>query len=263
MLSIWYSITYLALDPARRFLLPPPHTVVQEGFLNGENRAELLAAFWLSARIAMAGLVVASLIGVGTAVLMSQAAWLRRSLYPYAVALQTIPILALVPLFGFWFGYGIACRVLVCVLISLFPMISNTLFGLQSLGSDAHDLFTLHRAGRLVRLWRLQLPGALPAIFVGLRTSAGLSVIGAIVGDFFFRQGDPGVGILIDLYRSRLQSEQMFAAIVLSSLLGIAVFWFFGFLMKLTIGAWYRPVEAGGRRSRPKARRHPNQLGSS
>jgi NitT/TauT family transport system permease protein len=236
MIGLWYAISYLLLDPQRRFLLPPPHAVVQVGFLDPYNLQELLAALWLSARVAMVGLAIAIVIGMTLAIAMSQARWVERSLYPYAVILQTIPILALVPLFGFWFGFGLTSRVLVCVLIALFPIIANTLFGLRSVDQDHHDLFTLHDAGRLTRLRKLQLPSALPSIFTGLRISAGLSVIGAIVGDFFFKQGKPGIGILIDLYRSRLQSEQMFAAIILSSLFGVIVFWFFGFLARRVVG---------------------------
>jgi NitT/TauT family transport system permease protein len=188
----------------------------------------------------MVGLTIAIVIGVALAIAMSQARWVERSLYPYAVILQTIPILALVPLFGFWFGFGLTSRVLVCVLIALFPIIADTLFGLRSVEQDHHDLFTLHDAGRLTRLRKLQFPAALPAVFTGLRVSAGLAVIGAIVGDFFFKQGEPGIGILIDLYRSRLQSEQMFAAIILSSLFGVLVFWFFGFLARRVVGGWHQ-----------------------
>jgi NitT/TauT family transport system permease protein len=177
------------------------------------------------------------------AIAMSQARWVERSLYPYAVLTQTIPILAMVPLFGFWFGFGYVSRVLVVVLFCIFPIIANTLFGLRSVEQDHHDLFTLHDAGRLTRLWKLQLPAALPSIFTGLRISAGLAVIGAIVGDFFFKQGAPGIGILIDLYRSRLQSEQMFAAIIVSSLLGVIVFWLFGFLARRVVGGWHRSAQ--------------------
>jgi NitT/TauT family transport system permease protein len=240
MLGLWYAISYLLLDPRRRFLLPPPHAVLQVGFLEPYNLQELLEALWLTVRVAMVGLGIAIVIGMTLAIAMSQARWVERSLYPYAVILQTIPILALVPLFGFWFGFGLTSRVLVCVLIALFPIIANTLFGLRSVDQDHHDLFTLHDAGRLTRLWKLQLPAALPSVFTGLRISAGLAVIGAIVGDFFFKQGEPGIGILIDLYRSRLQSEQMFAAIILASLFGVIVFWFFGFLARRVVGGWHQ-----------------------
>jgi NitT/TauT family transport system permease protein len=239
VIGLWYAVSYLLLTQDRRFLVPPPHWVVQVGFLDWFNLQELLDALLLSARVAFLGLGIAIVVGVTLAVAMSQARWVERSLYPYAVILQTIPILALVPMFGFWFGFGLTSRVLVCVLIALFPIIANTFFGLQSVNQEQHDLFTLHGAGRLTRLRKLQFPAALPSIFTGLRISAGLSVIGAIVGDFFFKQGEPGIGILIDLYRARLQSEQLFAAVVLSSLLGVVVFWFFGFLARRVVGGWH------------------------
>ena len=157
------------------------------------------------------------MLGISLAVLMSQAKWVERSIFPYAVALQTVPILALTPPIGQFFDFNFRSRVIVCVIISLFPIIANTLFGLLSADQGHHDLFRLHGASRWTRLWKLQFPGALPAIFVGLRISAGLSVIGAIVGDFFFRRGDPGLGVLITNYQSRLQSEQMYGALILAS----------------------------------------------
>jgi NitT/TauT family transport system permease protein len=239
VMGLWYAVTYLLLAPDRRFLLPAPHAIVRVAFLDRANLTELLDALSLSATVAAIGLGIAAAIGVAAAIAMSQARWIERSFYPYLVVLQTIPVLALVPLFGFWFGFGLASRVLVCVLVALFPIVANTLFGLRSVAAVHHELFTLHRAGRWTRLVKLQLPAALPSIFTGLRISAGLSVIGAIVGDFFFKQGDPGIGILIDVYRQRLQSEQLFAAVILSSLLGVFVFWVFGFVARKVTGAWH------------------------
>jgi NitT/TauT family transport system permease protein len=244
MIGLWYGVSYLLLSPQRRFLVPPPHDVFQVSFLDKANLQELLSALWLSTKVAFIGLGIAIIVGMVSAVAMSQARWIERSLYPYAVMTETVPILALVPLFGFWFGFGLSSRVLVCVLFSLFPIIANTLFGLQSVTQEHQDLFKLHGANRFTRLWKLQFPAALPSIFTGLRISAGLCVIGSIVGDEFFKQGDPGIGILIDLYRARLQSEQMVGAIILASLLGIVVFWFFGFLGRRVVGSWHE--SAGG-----------------
>jgi NitT/TauT family transport system permease protein len=242
----WYAVSLLILSPDERFLLPPPHDVVRVGFLNRENLNELLVALRLSAEVAMLGLAMAVLIGVTLAVVMSQARWLERSLFPYAVVLQTVPILALVPMFGFWFGFGFFSRVLVCVLIALFPIIANTLFGLRSVADHHHDLFTQHRAGRLTRMIKLQVPAAMPSIFTGLRIAAGLSVIGAIVGDFFFKQGQPGIGLLIEQYRYRFQPERLFAAVILSSLLGLTVFWAFGFLSRRVVGFWHESARGEG-----------------
>ena len=232
VVAIWYALSYLLLEPRRRFLLPPPHDVLQTGFFDADNLGDILSALWASTKVALTGLVIAIIVGTAFAVAMSQARWVERSFYPWAVVLQTIPILALVPLVGFWFEYGFASRVFVCVLIALFPIVTNTLFGLKSADRAHHDLFSLYGATRPQRLLMLQFPGALPAIFTGWRISAGLAVIGAIVGDFFFRQGEPGIGRLIDGYTARLQSEELFAAIICSSLLGLAVFWAFGLLSR-------------------------------
>jgi NitT/TauT family transport system permease protein len=242
--ALWYSLSYLVLDSQRRFLVPPPHEVIQVSLLDPLNRQELLGALWLSTRVASTGLAIATVVGLLLAVAMSRARWIERSLYPYAVLTQTIPILACVPALGFWFGYGSLSRVLVVVLFAVFPVIANTLFGLQSVQQAHHDLFALQGAGWLTRLWKLQFPAALPSIFTGLRIAASLAVIGAIVADTFFKQGEPGIGGLIGRYPSRLQSEQMVAAIALSALLGIVVFWFFGFLARRVVGGWHE--SAGG-----------------
>jgi NitT/TauT family transport system permease protein len=246
VIGIWLFISYVLLEPRRRFLMPPPQEVVRIGLFDARNLGEILGGLWSTTQVAIVGLLVAIAIGTVVPVAMIQARWVEWSIYPWAVVLQTIPILAIVPLIGFWFQFGFSSRVLVCVLISLFPIITNTLFGLKSTDQAHHDLFTLQRAGRMQRLLKLQLPGALPAILSGWRIAAGLSVVGAIVGDFFFRQGEPGIGRLIDDYRARLQSEQLFAAVGLSSLLGLVVFWGFGLLGQLLVGSWHeshRPNE--------------------
>ena len=242
VVAAWYAVTYLALTPGRRFLLPAPDRVISVGFLDPVNFGRLLEGLATTAQVALVGLVIASVLGIGTAILMSQSPRMERSLFPWAVVLQTIPILAVVPLIGFWFGFEFPSRVIVCVLIALFPITTNTLFGLKSVDRGHRDLFQLHGATRRQRLLKLQLPGALPAIFTGLRISAGLSVIGAIVGDFFFRQGEPGIGRLIDQYTQRLLSEQLFAAVIVSSAFGLAVFAAFGALGRFWTRAWYQSV---------------------
>lgn len=241
--AVWYAVSYLLLSPARRFLVPPPQQVLTVSFLDWTHLQPMLRALWLTAQVALVGLLIASALGVTAAVLMSRARWLERTLYPYAVVLQTVPILAIVPLVGLWFGFGFTSRVVVCVLIALFPMIANTLFGIHSVDRAHHDLFTLQRASRWARLRKLELPAALPSVFTGLRTSSGLSVIGAIVGDMFFKQGEPGIGTLLDVYRSRLQSEDLFAAIILASLFGVAVFAVFTLVARLAVGSWHASAD--------------------
>ena len=242
IIGAWYVVSYLVLAPRRRFLLRPPHEVMQNGFLDWNVVSEILDGLWSSAQVAFIGLAISIVLGMGLAVLMSQTKLFERALFPYMVMLQAIPILAIVPLIGFWFGYGRTSRVFVCVIISLFPILVNTLFGLQSADPAMHDLFTLEHADRRTRLLKLMFPAGLPAIFAGLRISAGLSVIGAIVGDFFFGRGQPGIGKQLQRYANNLDGEELFTAVILTSLLGVLVFLFFGSLQKRVIGKWYEPA---------------------
>jgi NitT/TauT family transport system permease protein len=163
------------------------------------------------------------------------------------VLLQCVPILALVPVIGFWFDFGLTSRVIVTVLIALFPVISSTLFGLQSTDRGQHDLLSLHRAGRVTRLVKLQFPSALPVLLTGLQVAATLAVVGAVVGDLFFKQGTPGIGVLIDLYRARLQTEQLLGAALLACLLGVAAFSLLGLLIRVTTGGWHGSTTVHGR----------------
>ena len=241
IIGVWYLISYGILDESRRFLLQPPHRVLTNGFLDWGGRdgmGEMLQSLWSSTKIAGIGLFFAILAGFLLAVIMSQAVAVEKALFPYLVTLQAIPILAVVPLIMFWWGSGQTSRVVVCILISLFPIIVNTLFGLQSAEKDMHALFTLHKANRFTRLRKLMLPAALPAIFAGLRISAGLSVIGAIVGDFFFGKGEVGLGQLIKRFSSELQGEELLTAVILSSVLGVAVFLLFTWIQNKAIGNW-------------------------
>jgi NitT/TauT family transport system permease protein len=238
ILGIWYFVSYVILDPKRRFLLRPPHEVWSVGFANGDNFSEMMEGLLATSKTAFWGLLTAILLGFLLAVIMSQAKFVERAIFPYAVVLQAIPILAIVPLIGFWFGYGFMPRVFICVIIALFPIIVNTLFGLLSAEQGLHDLLTLHNTNRVTRLRKLMFPAALPAVFAGLRISAGLSVIGAIVGDFYFGQGEVGIGQLLKRYAARLDGEQLLAAVIVSSGLGVLVFTFFGWLANRVVGKW-------------------------
>jgi NitT/TauT family transport system permease protein len=243
-IGLWYAYHY-SLPSYKQWVVPLPHDVLLHGFTekdNPENPVSLLQGLLITGRVALQGLAIAVILGTIVAVLMSQAKWIENAAYPYAVAIQAIPILAIVPVLRTLFGQGLMARTVVCVMISIFPIIINTLFGLKAAEPLQHDLFTLHGASRWTRLWKLQFPGALPAIFEGYRIAAGLSVVGAIVGEFFFRGTvrPRGLGILIDLYTSRLWGEQTYAAIIVAALLSLLFFWGFGLLRKAVVGRWYQ-----------------------
>jgi NitT/TauT family transport system permease protein len=241
IIGLWYLVSELALNQYQRFMLPPPHRVLEVGFLTWSNFTAMMTALRWTAQVTFIGLAISIVLGVGAALLMSQAKWVENALYPWAVVLQTVPILALTPMLSFFFGFALTPRIIVAVIIAFFPIVSNTLFGLQSAERSMHDLFTLHKAGRWTRLWKLQFPAALPAMFAGFRVSAGLAVIGAIVGEFFFKQGQPGLGTNMSVYTSLTEGEQLWANVLTAAMLGIAVFVFFGWLSRRVVGRWYLP----------------------
>jgi NitT/TauT family transport system permease protein len=241
IIGVWYLVSEVVLTQDQRFMLPPPHRVLEVGFLTWSNFTALVSALRMTAEVTFSGLAISMVLGVFAAILMSQAKWVENALYPWAVVLQTVPILALTPMLSFFFGFALTSRIIVAVIIAFFPIVSNTLFGLQSAERGMHDLFTLHKAGRWTRLWKLQFPAALPAMFAGFRVSAGLAVIGAIVGEFFFKQGQAGLGTNMSVYTSLLEGEQLWANVLTASLLGIVVFVFFGWLSRRAVGRWYHP----------------------
>ncbi len=243
MMGTWYGARLL-LAPYKRFVLPPPHRIITKAFLFETKdgvpviRNAVFKATWLDIKVAVVGLSIAIVLGVLTAVVMSMAKWLEFSLWPYLVALQAIPILTVSPLIGAVMGYSQAPRILVTVIITIFPILSNTLFGITGVDPGFHDLFTLHGSSRWTRLTKLQLPAASPAVFAGFRISAGLAVIGAIVGDVFFRAGEAGLGQQVDVYNSRLNGPATWACIVMAAVLGLAFFAFFAVLESVVVGRW-------------------------
>lgn len=254
--GFWYWMHLWALENLFNrdgFLMPAPHLIISESFLGGKAqasgqafnpRSDMLRALAETTKLTFVGLACAILFGTALAMLMTPFRWLERSIYPYLVALQAVPVLVIAPVLGAVFDYTFRTRVIVVVIISIVPIITNTLFGLRSAEAGQHDLFTLKRASWHQRLFKLQLPAALPAIFTGYRISAGLAVIGAVVGELFNRKGAKGIGILMDEYRSRNQFTFTYGALLLSSLLGIAVYFAFGGLQKLVIGKWYQQTGA-------------------
>ena len=237
--AVWYGVSYLLLSPERRFLLPPPHQVWSMSLADPAHLGPMLQGLAVTAKVAALGFVCAAVIGIAVGALMNQARWLEQGIYPYAVLLQVVPILAIVPLIGLWLGYSTASRVVVCVLIALFPIITNTHFGFRSVDRGLHELFDLGRSSGWQRLVRLELPAALPSILTGLRIASGQVVIGAIIGDMFFAQGEAGIGTLINAFRAQLRSYDLIAAILLASLFGIAVFTVFTALSSALVGRWH------------------------
>lgn len=226
------------------YLLPPPSAIAKVG---AQEFHTLLAAAATTAKAALSGFALSAALGVLFAIALSASRIVERAFYPYTVFLQTVPIVAVAPLLAVWFGPGFRAVAVSAFIVSVFPMIANTLAGLRSVDPHLRDLFRLYGAGRIATLFKLEIPFAVPNIITGLRISAGLSVIGAIVGEFVagFAEGAAGLGILVLSAYRQLRTDLMFAAVLAASLLGLFLFGAvngFGFLL---LRRWH-PSARGG-----------------
>jgi NitT/TauT family transport system permease protein len=217
-----WELSVRALD-VPRFLVPPPSAVLAAliadvGMLAGSTMT--------TARGALFGFFLSAVIGTGSGLVLSLSKTLERSLYPYALFLQTVPIVAVAPLLVLWFGPGLRAVAVSAFIVSVFPVIANTLSGLRGVDPRLKDLFRLHGASRFDTLFKLELPFALPSMATGLRVASGLAVIGAIVGEFVagFAEGRAGLGITVLAAYRQLRTDLLFAAVLLASLLGLALF---------------------------------------
>jgi len=207
----------------KKFLLPSPLDVCQAAVARG---SDLCQATILTGAEAMCGFGLSLVLGTLLACVFSQSRIIRSSVYPYAIFLQTVPIVAIAPLIVIWFGTGFHSVVLVSFIISLFPVLTNATAGLIQIDSDLIDLFRLNRATRLQILIKLRLPHAVPHIIVGARTASGVAVIGSIVGEFFAGYGTQhhGLGYYIMYTAQQLKTDLLFASVFASTLLGIVIF---------------------------------------
>jgi NitT/TauT family transport system permease protein len=214
---------FLRLAEVKPYMMALPSDIARSMW---KDREDLLAGLGWTALAALGGFAASALIGVLAAVLLASSGPLRRAIYPYTVFFQTVPIIAIAPLLLFWFQSGLLPVAICAFIVSVFPVIANTLAGLLSTDPALVDLFRLYGAGKLPAMWKLRLPSALPNIFTGLRVAAGLAVIGSIVAEFFVGEivGHVGLGVLIvyGIHQSRL--DLAFAAVLFSSFLGIVMF---------------------------------------
>jgi NitT/TauT family transport system permease protein len=221
LLAAWALVTWHW--PVPRYLLPSPLDVWSAG---RRDAAALAAATLVTAGGAVCGFAASVALGVLAGIAFSQWTVVRRSVFPYAMFLQTVPIVAIAPLIVLWSGTGFRSVVLVSLIVSVFPVITNATAGLVSIDPDLLDLFRLHGASRWQTLWKLRLPSSVPSIVTGAKTSSGLAVIGAIVGEFFVGYGAEvfGLGYVIQQSSDQLKTDRLFCAVCLATLLGLVVF---------------------------------------
>ncbi|WP_413587612.1 ABC transporter permease [Bdellovibrio sp. HCB274] len=196
-------------------LIPSPENVVKT-FI--ELKSDYVTSFLQTFKNTLVGWMFSILIGTALAVGFSLFSLLKRAVLPFAVFFQTVPIIAVAPLLVIYFGFGAPTVIASGFIVSIFPIIANTLMGLESTQANQLDLFRIYHASPWQILWKLKLPAAYSHIYSGLKISAGLSIIGAIAGEFV---AGGGLGSMIDSARTQQRVDIVFGALILLSIMGL------------------------------------------
>ncbi len=221
VVAIWQGIVSWWKPPA--ILLPGPFKVLEAAIAEAPK---LAMATFVTLIAALGGFTSSLIIGSCVAMLFSQSAIFRVSFYPYAIFLQTVPIVAVAPIIVIWFGEGTAAVIVIAFMVILFPIITNGTTGMIAIPSELQDLFALNGATRWQTLSKLQFPHALPHLVTGAKISSGLSVLGAIVGEYFAGAGAtrPGLGYLVFAANRQFQMDFLLASVITCTLLGVLMF---------------------------------------
>ena len=233
----------LVWDLTVRLFAIPPYVLPGPGLVLATLVADA-ALLWQSLLVTLAitfeGFLLAAFGGIVLAVAFNQWRLIEHAFYPYAVILQVTPVVAIAPLLLIYLPQPLA--VLACAwIVAFFPVLANTTLGLNSVDHNLMALFDLYKASRWQVLWNLKLPAALPQMLAGLRIAGGLSLIGAVVAEIAAGSAGAGSGLAYRIVESgyRLNIPRMFAALLLLSLAGIAIYFVLAALSHLALRRWH------------------------
>lgn len=236
VLGLWEFVVWQAGVP--HYILPGPWRIFRTLITDWGT---LSGSLLITLQITGLALLSAVVLGVALSILFSQSKWLEMSLFPYAIILQVTPIVAIAPLIIIWVN-DVRLSLLICAwIVAFFPILSNTTVGLNSADHNLVNLFQLYRAKWWQTLLHLKLPSAMPYFLAGLRISGGLSLIGAVVAEFVAGTGGTQSGLAYRILESgyQLRIPRMFAALLLISLTGVALFALMAWLTQLALGGWH------------------------
>lgn len=238
VLSLWEAACRGFAIP--NYLFPAPSVIAASLVQNGPD---LLRGLWSTMRVTLIAFALSTVLGTLVAFLFVQSRFIERGFFPYAVMLQVTPIVAIAPLIVILVKNTQAALVICATVVAVFPIIANTTAGLRSVDPGLRDLFRLEKASRLQTLMRLRIPSALPFFFAGLRISSGLALIGAVVAEFVAGTGGRNSGLASVILQASYDTDipRMFAALVLITLAGVALFLTMAGTERLVLGAWHAP----------------------
>lgn len=197
-------------------MIPPVSTIVET---IQENREAFFLAFWDTLRLSLESLILSFICGFTLAIIFSLNDWIKRAVFPLAIFFQTVPIIAIAPLLVIYLGYGPQTILASAVFVSIFPILANTLVGLDTINKNLLEIFQVYRRSRVQTLFYLKVPGSYHFILSGLKISSGLAVIGVVAGEFV---AGGGLGALIDTSRTQQRIDLVFAALIGLAVIGLA-----------------------------------------
>ena len=220
------------------YLIPAPSLIVQTLIKDGPS---LMGSAWFTVKLTFFSLTLAIIGGVFLGALFALSRVVEMSLFPFAVILQVTPVVAIAPLILIYVDSTFAALLICAWIVAFFPILSGTVMGLRSAEHNLRDLFTLYRATPWQRLRYLLAPSALPYFMSSLKVAGGLSLIGAVVAEFVAGAAGQNTGLASRIIESSFRSEipRMFAALVLVSMLGIAIFFLTSWLSRRVLGHWH------------------------
>ena len=224
---IFFWLFFVNILHTPEYILPSPLQILNDLFSNFSIYLNHTSITFFEA---IMGYLLANIIGFAIAVVFTYSKSFEKGLYPYAIALKTTPIIAIAPILIIWFGTGMLSKIITAAIICFFPILVNSVKGLSSIDESHLDLFKSFSANKFQIFTKLRLPNALPFIFSALKISAGLAVVGAIVGEFVGAKA--GLGFLILTSSYYLDTTKMFTAVILSAILGMIIFYSVSFLEK-------------------------------
>ncbi len=230
VLLIWHFA--VILFGLKEYILPSPVSAIRTLF---QAKYRWPMNFMATFYEVVGGFLISGLVGVILGILVVWSEFLKRSILPFLVFLNSLPKIAVAPLFMIWFGYGILPNILIVFLISFFPVVINTATGLVAVEDDLLDLVNYLHATKWQKMRKIQLPNSLPYIFSGLKIAATTAVTGAIVGEFV--ASDKGLGSVIIASQTTLATPVIFGSLILITLIGMLLFGFVG-IMERVLMPW-------------------------
>lgn len=229
-LCIWELFVKFSSYPA--FILPAPSRIAQR-FVSAAKAGILWPNVWVTFYEVLLGLLIGCTAALVIGYFLAHSPVAEQIVFPYVVVSQAVPLAAIAPLLIIWFGSGVKPKIVICALTVFFPLLINILVGYRELENNLSDLFTSMKAGRWARLIYLEFPGILPVLLGGLRISATLSVIGAVVGEL--SGSDAGLGYLINIGRGQYDTALVFVALIMLMIIALAMYGTVLFLEKKLI----------------------------